>query len=1321
VIPELLISVLGGALVGWITNSIAVNMLFKKFLGRWGGVIESNYKELIQNLSRLVEQKLINTQTLQKEIEKEAFKDILHTWVKDILQNELPEKTKNLYVKDIPGIDTTIKHFTDYIKHERLPLDGITLKQILSETSFHNFADRNISKLCSDSSKYKNTADETLNNFFSNRAFEDFFSENFINQIKININKIIGEIDFSQYGAVFDQVFEQLVNSPCIGAAIEKLENYMGGVSISELMEASRIPQYETPRALLDYIADFTESARGKELLRNLINELINEAGKLDISVSSILHPRLIENISRFIESKAPGLIDRLILFVNESRYEIDKLIDEAAKQHFNKNGTINNPVQAFVFSALTGNSGFTNKIIEVLAQNRDKAGEKLCLEFNEYLNKTSVSAIISQFRIDNAGILDAENIANAINKKLRNIRFENFEVLTAIMNIKIKNIIVNIDLSFIKTKIIPYIFNKLKQFFCGNTANQKLQEKINSAIDSFVRRNIGGTIDVKNILCNISEAGVKDIIFSQWENAANIDIGSIAADTAAASSAAAVSAGKIQFTNIKEDIKNYNINDIYNALQTENLYGKAASAIQTLITDNLDTILGANVFDIAKNELSVLSPSQVNKVVQDFMGTQLKPINIIGAILGGLAGAVTVFITYLLKTPESFTWTLFAAYGLIFSIVGIATNWIAIKMLFHPYRKIFSLNFPPFIGIAAYKKAEFASGIAKLIQQNMLNKAALQRFYAEKKDGLLLQCKERLSAENYKFVDDFFADDLRRAAVIDSVFNFLRVYIKKSGGELAECIDNYITKQLESGHLENLAKLIQDALIKKIKSNNFSEYIGKKIQESAAGKSLSGIPWIAGAIIDICCQYLQSTFNIEKITALLRPYEAALDSYIESYIENNSLNDFAGKERMDALVKLLSEKASYLLQKSAGGIAGILAKRKFQKQQSLKNCCGEIIPALLNKNRVIDIICRIASNQKPVIVDNIMDGAGGASFFGQIVKQAANALMRKDIEAITEIVIDEKLFPFLNTRRSEVLGIVNNLLESPLNFDCKIFNKDKMEAVLSRLFAGGIFLGAARNISAEFLNYAASTKLKKMLLMINVSTLPELLARFSPLLKPLLFEISIYLNGGDPAAESSFKKIITPVFLAVFKDIPVASILQGIDTGSEIHKMLVQFFSDKTALKNTTQILDNALQKILSDKNFYDHVIFRKDLSEFMINCADGGDAMRRRFAPFFSGLFCNINTLIDPAAKNAVCGDYLLPAIFNACGNQFPNLANTLSLYAVVEQEINMMSPKEIKEMFYSFSGSYFKKIILYGWIGLFGGLLSYALGCLAARLFL
>jgi hypothetical protein len=52
-IAEILISVVSGALVGWITNAIAVNMLFKKYW-KWGGVIEEHYEEFIENMSALV-------------------------------------------------------------------------------------------------------------------------------------------------------------------------------------------------------------------------------------------------------------------------------------------------------------------------------------------------------------------------------------------------------------------------------------------------------------------------------------------------------------------------------------------------------------------------------------------------------------------------------------------------------------------------------------------------------------------------------------------------------------------------------------------------------------------------------------------------------------------------------------------------------------------------------------------------------------------------------------------------------------------------------------------------------------------------------------------------------------------------------------------------------------------------------------------------------------------------------------------------------------------------------------------------------------------
>jgi uncharacterized membrane protein YheB (UPF0754 family) len=1300
VIIELIISVAGGAAVGWITNSIAVNMLFKKFLGRWGGVIESNYKELIHNLSGLVERRLINAQTLKNEIEKKPFNDTLQAWVKDVLQNELPEKTENLYVKNIPDINETINQIAGYVKHEITALDGIKLGEILSEDSYRYFIDRNITKLFPEADKYKNIISETLAVFFAGRTFNDLFSEEFIKQIKTNINDIINKIDFSRYDAALDQCFEQIIKSDCVDNVIKNLENHAGGMSIAEITGMSGTPPYTELRAMVGCIADFTESARGKELLFNLINAMINEAELPRIKSYDIIHPQFIKNITIFIERRAPSLIDKLIQFVNNSREEIDGLIDEAAEQHFKREGAANNKVQAFVFGAFSKTMGFTGKIIEILSQNRNSAGEKLSYELNKYLRNTSVGEIVS--RLKKANVLNAENIVKIINGKLRNIQFENSETLTKIINTPIKELFPNIDFSFIKIKLFPFISSKLKQLLYNKSEKQNLQRNINGAIDSFATKDIGGLLNINTILAErtVSESAVKDMLFRQWGSVANINAGAFAADKI----------GGISWENIKEHIKNYRVNGIYGALQKEKIYEKTADAVQNLIVDNLNMILGGSVFDIAKNELSGLSPSQVNHVVQGFMGSQLKPINVIGAILGGFAGILTVLITYLLKIPENFTWPLFAVYGLIFAVVGIGTNWIAIKMLFHPYKRVFGLNFPPFIGVAACKQKEFASGIAKLIQRNMLNKAALQHFYVEKKDALMARCKEIFSAENYKFIDDFFADDARNAVIVDNIFNFLRKYVKKTNKELSEYIDNYILKNIETGGIKNTARQIQDALVQIIKSEHTADYIGRKIQNGINGKTIAGMPLIIDALIDLCCKYLRNTLSVEKITDMLGAYEL----FFNTYIEKNSISDLAGQETSADFSSRLAGKISLLPQKAAGGIAGILAKKQSGRTECLKNCFGGFVPALIERAGIVKIICKLASSQKKLIVDKIMNGSDGDSFWKQVVKQATSALMRKDVEAITEIVIDQKLFPFLTERRKEVFGIADNILESELGFDCQILSKDTMKAAFSRLFSGGAFIGAAANLSAGFLNQFMSMTLKKTLSIINADTISGFSARLYPLLEASVPEINSCLS--DKTLTAKLKQ--SPVFSAIFSDIPAAATLRNINISSEIRGISLIFFGNEAVLKHINKIIDDMSQKILTDKYFYNHALFRADLSNFMMHCADKNE-YAARFESFLDRLFRNANNLIAPGTKNALCGDYLLPALFDACGKQFPGLVNTLSLYTVVESEINMMSPEEIEEMFYSFSGSYFKKIILYGWIGLFGGLLSYLIGCLVSGL--
>jgi hypothetical protein len=195
--------------------------------------------------------------------------------------------------------------------------------------------------------------------------------------------------------------------------------------------------------------------------------------------------------------------------------------------------------------------------------------------------------------------------------------------------------------------------------------------------------------------------------------------------------------------------------------------------------------------------------------------------------------------------------------------------------------------------------------------------------------------------------------------------------------------------------------------------------------------------------------------------------------------------------------------------------------------------------------------------------------------------------------------------------------------------------------------------------------------------------------------------------------------KLFSRVIAKVSDGEPLSLLLRGIDLEAESRKISTLFFARPAAAETTKIILKGILQKVLSGKDVYEHTLFRRDISFFLKNCADKNKTspplVKGLLAGPLRGLLKNISGSMSPQTKDFILCDQILPAMLDACENQFPGLVDSLSLYSVVEREINAMHPAEIEGVFYSFAGPYFKKIILYGWIGLFGGLLSYVVGCL------
>ncbi|MFN3315939.1 MAG: DUF445 family protein, partial [Raineya sp.] len=98
---EILGKIISGAVVGYTTNDLAVQMLFRKRFGL-GGIVLKTHQQFVENISTLVEKEIINHHTLAKEFDSPAFKQAIEQSVEDFYSQHLNEILANTKLKDIP-------------------------------------------------------------------------------------------------------------------------------------------------------------------------------------------------------------------------------------------------------------------------------------------------------------------------------------------------------------------------------------------------------------------------------------------------------------------------------------------------------------------------------------------------------------------------------------------------------------------------------------------------------------------------------------------------------------------------------------------------------------------------------------------------------------------------------------------------------------------------------------------------------------------------------------------------------------------------------------------------------------------------------------------------------------------------------------------------------------------------------------------------------------------------------------------------------------------------------------------------------------------
>src|SRR6056297_411358 len=109
--------VFSGALTGYLTNNLALKMIFKKY-GPFGGVVLKTRDEFIESIADLVENELIDKNLLKEEFSRKKFKNNFKNMLDDFYGKYLYRRTGKIKIGEIPAFEENMDLLEEFIYRE---------------------------------------------------------------------------------------------------------------------------------------------------------------------------------------------------------------------------------------------------------------------------------------------------------------------------------------------------------------------------------------------------------------------------------------------------------------------------------------------------------------------------------------------------------------------------------------------------------------------------------------------------------------------------------------------------------------------------------------------------------------------------------------------------------------------------------------------------------------------------------------------------------------------------------------------------------------------------------------------------------------------------------------------------------------------------------------------------------------------------------------------------------------------------------------------------------------------------------------------------
>lgn len=1360
-----ILAVIGGGATGYITNDYAVKMIFRKY-GPLGGMIIDTREQFVESVSELVERDIINNRTIENELSKYEFRRVFYNLISDVLKKYLYKNTDDIDIIKIPGMRDSINNFVGFYKENaselskefsKSLLDTIALEDMLSEQQRLFLAEK-LWDILAHELAVNDTVELILKGFYrenSEKSIDEFINPKIFKIIARNLNESTNNFHESlqaDFEIDIDNVIKKMYT---VLECKETLKRFEAGVKEKTLVELlGKDSVQNISNEILKRGIKVLRSPEGKELIQNFIIKVFSILKSINVSILSILDEGVRSNLESYMREHLPGIVEKIIRWIKSNRDEIDNLInksvddvlEEGSSGFFDVRGKAKKWLKNTFIENIAKRYEIVGYIIKYIEEGTDTRA--MSIEVTEtiinYIGKNTVSQIITD--LEEKKLLRPEYLVSLINNNIdTHISKMNVSIFDEIFQRQIGDVI-KIDFSkYLEAFLTTTISEQIKtKFLFSEKSTKLLQREVTSKIRDINSEKVGqlwNNESCEDLIKLCKEQIVKSIKSAKTTMINNLaqeihseiagkKIGTLCTDDMFQKVGKTVADKSLYFVREKiAEVQNQPIKEIYDNLNTKkdsikNLTGLAIE----LSNKNMHVLLEGKIRETVAANLSKLPDTEIQKMVEDFMGKELKPINMFGAILGAATGLLTYFAESGLTLASNYTFELAWTIA-VYSFVGYITNVIALKMIFQPYyeKKFMGMKLPFAPGVVTKQKPRFANSMGEFVDKSLLKASSVNAIFQEKRLAVEQNFIDSISADNYKLLEQVLIEnnELIAAKVSAVTLQFIdknkETFFDNMVGLLQDVnLVKFDYKKLEvaiqdkgSTYIKNTDTVISVELNKILQSGESLHSILPEFVKSAIYNSINQM---LDDKIEVIAELINDDSKMEKIVEdFAKSFDILIEKNIsEQLTEQQSdnfkqavssyfINKVQSSEVRETLIEWIEEEIAKELtpEKRIGDLFGGMLVKVFHQNVEfiLDNIVGVAQSKLQNNDdsikREVYTLFRQSSGTIAKGVDFVLD-------------------IESSIYGVVDDLIYSKLPDYINRKEYELKEILTEFINDKVarsrivDIGIEVNTKGIMN-IIDRLLASKQAASSLALLSDNLVESVLRIPIKQLLHIASINNIFDIYRAFAVEIKDVRMELTANVNDKRPLLVREIGALVKNIVEKELLPISVNQLTVGI-TPEDI---------DKTVKNIVIAITDSDIfnkQLAVYSKNIIGEFKYKElnELLDFKIVKQDSMAAFNKlaadeqvkdkltvAFKDVLKVFLTNFNSIVTTDTKEFAL-NIMVKSLLDALEDHLLNIINAVNIQEVTEREINRMEPKEIEDMFNSFAKPYFRKIEAYGLMG-------------------